>query len=218
MKNIIYVANCEITDSKSFGLYPLNVIIALWNERKKLLTARKSCNYTEFSYADWLSIFSLAELPKALERITNNYTDVNFFIKFNDPTGKEIFLSAYKKMLITCNVILINSILLSKMLIDRTIVLEIPNIKNLALLAQEYWLFENYNHETQKFALQCCKTCKTCTSAALPDNFSDKLQQSCRSFEGLIQFYYEVGAMKAQFLDCELLTKLVTFWTQVLWN
>lgn len=218
MKNIIYATGCAVTNTKSFELYPVNIILAVWNERKKLLALQKSFNSTQLTSDDWLSMFSLAELSKFLERITNNYQDVDSFMKFRDSIGKEIFLKTYQKMLITCNVIVVNAVLMSKMLNDETLLFEIPNLKDLAMMAHEYWLYQHYNHGTHKFAGECCKSCETCTSPSLPEDFSAKLQQANKHFEALIQFYSEIDAMKTQFLGSEILTKLVTFWTKVLWN
>lgn len=212
LKPIMNLANCDITNLKFFNLYPLNALIALWKERLALFS--KSNGLEE---KDWVSIFSLEELPAQLESITNNYAEVGSFIRFNDLAGKEIFLTSYKKLLMTCNVILVNEVIFRVIAPDQRFREEISNIEDLILMVHEYWLFKHYNHSSHKFALECCRSCKVCMSSALPFDFADKLKCSRVRFERLIQVYDQLGVFRAQELNTDLITKLFTFWTQILW-
>lgn len=217
VKKITSIVNCEITNQKYFNLYPLNALIALWKQRLEFILECLLNESRQFDYLDWLSIFSLEELPEELEKVTNQYAEVDSFMRFSDLASKEIFFNSYKKLLVTCNVIMTNSVILTKFLPDQRIRDEIPNIEDLALMSNEYWLFQHYNQATRKFALECCNKCKTCTSFTLPQDFLYRLKCSKGRFERLIQSYSALGIFASPSHNVEQLTQLFTFWTQVLW-
>mmetsp|Transcript_20945 Transcript_20945/g.24233 ORF Transcript_20945/g.24233 Transcript_20945/m.24233 type:complete len:334 (-) Transcript_20945:243-1244(-) len=217
-KGIIYFAGGEITNLKFFHVYPLNVISSLWTENKEALSARRFSNSEAFGEAEWNSFFAPQELVKKLDRITSNYKDMDYFIRFKDAVAKELAVSSYKRLLISCHATIINSILMSRAFKDQQITAEIPNLKDLVMIARECWLFKHYNQKRGKFALQCCKACDVCTSSLLPTDFLEKLQKSYQNYETISKFNNEMDILDSQSLNSEAIRRRFNFWTQTLWN
>mmetsp|Transcript_6597 Transcript_6597/g.7422 ORF Transcript_6597/g.7422 Transcript_6597/m.7422 type:complete len:304 (+) Transcript_6597:46-957(+) len=198
VKQIMSLADCKVTNHQFFNLYLTNIFLAVWKEKLELITNEAD---EEF---DWKDIFSLESLPELLENITNNYDEVSSFIKFETAAGKEIFLSSYKKLLVACNVILVNEAVLKRMLCDQKLYEEISNLQDLALIANEYWLYNHYDQASEKFALESSE-------------LADKLNDARSRYERLVQSYGQLGIFNVQELGTEHFTMLFTFWTQILW-
>jgi hypothetical protein len=198
VKQIMTLANCQVTNYKFFNLYLTNIFLALWKEKLEMITNTANDEF------DWKTIFSIEALPELLEKITNNYDEVTSFMRFDTSAGKEIFLSSYKKLLVACNVILVNEAVLKRMLCNPKIHEEISNVHDLALIANEYWLYSHYDHSSGKFA-------------ELTSDFAERLNAARIRFERLVQSYGQLGVFNTQELGTEQFTMLFTFWTQILW-